>query len=279
MLISRSLHRMLRPAMLAAIAVGLVLAPQRALAAPVLDGAALRWPWAIPFIGILITIATGPLLFPNIWHKHYGKLAFIWSTLTVAPLAAIYGTPSAIAAFVHTMLAEFLSFIVLLFTLYVVAGGILVTGNLRGTPLVNLAILAFGSLIASVVGTTGAAMILVRPLIRANAARLHNVHVVVFFIFLVGNIGGALSPLGDPPLFVGFLRGIDFFWTAQHLWQQTAFVGALVLAAFVALDLWHFRKDRRVTTVGEIVPPLNLGVRGAINLVLIAGVAVAILAS
>ena len=116
------------------------------------------------------------------------------------------------------MLAEYLSFIVLLFALYVVAGGILVTGNLRGTPLVNTAILAFGTLIASVVGTTGAAMILIRPLIRANAARLHNVHVVVFFIFLVANIGGALSPLGDPPLFVGFLRGVDFFWTAQHLW-------------------------------------------------------------
>ena len=111
------------------------------------------------------------------------------------------------------MLAEYLSFIVLLFALYVVAGGILVTGNLRGTPLVNTAILAFGTAIASVVGTTGAAMILIRPLIRANAARLHNVHVVVFFIFLVANIGGALTPLGDPPLFVGFLRGVDFFWT------------------------------------------------------------------
>jgi Na+/H+ antiporter NhaD/arsenite permease-like protein len=269
----------MRPTILPAIVAFLLLAPQRAWAAPALDGTALRWPWAVPFIGILITIATGPLLFPRIWHNHYGKLAFIWGTITIAPLAAVYGAPSTIAAFVHTMLAEFFSFIVLLFTLYVVAGGILVTGNLRGTPLVNLAILAFGSLIASVVGTTGAAMILVRPLIRANAARLHNVHVVVFFIFLVGNIGGALSPLGDPPLFVGFLRGIDFFWTTRQLWRQTALLGGLVLAAFVALDLWHYRKDRRVTTVGETVPPLNLGVRGSINLVLIAGVVAAILAS
>jgi Na+/H+ antiporter NhaD/arsenite permease-like protein len=279
MLISRRpLHHMLRPAILPAIAV-FMLAPQRALAAPVLDGAALRWPWAIPFIGILLTIATGPLLFPKVWHNHYGKLAFIWGTFTVAPLAALYGTPSALAAFVHTMLAEFLSFIVLLFTLYVVAGGILVTGNLRGTPLVNMTILALGTLMASVVGTTGAAMILIRPLIRANATRLHNVHVVVFFIFLVGNIGGALSPLGDPPLFVGFLRGIDFFWTTTHLWQQTALVGGLVLAAFVALDFWYYRKDRLVTTVGENVPPIDLGVSGSINLVLIAGVVAAILAS
>src|SRR5438874_11318142 len=121
--------------------------------AAALDGAALRWPWALPFIGILLTIATGPLLFRKLWHHHYGKLAFVWSVLTVAPLAALYGTPTAFAAFVHVALAEYLSFIVLLFTLYVVAGGILVTGNLRGTPLVNTAILAFGTLIASVVGT------------------------------------------------------------------------------------------------------------------------------
>jgi Na+/H+ antiporter NhaD/arsenite permease-like protein len=256
-----------------------------ALAAPdvaqaaALDGAALRWPWALPFVGILVTIATGPLLFPKIWHNHYGKLAFIWGTLTVAPLAALYGTPSAFAAFVHVVLAEYLSFIVLLFALYVVAGGILVTGNLRGTPLVNTAILAFGTLIASVVGTTGAAMILIRPLIRANAARLNNVHVVVFFIFLVANIGGALSPLGDPPLFVGFLHGVDFFWTAQHLWPATALVAGLVLLAFVVLDVWHYRKDRLITTVGEARPPVNLGVSGVINLPLIACIIGAILAS
>ncbi len=107
--------------------------------------------------------------------------------------------------------------------------------------------LAFGTLIASVVGTTGAAMILIRPLIRANAARLDNVHVVVFFIFLVANIGGALSPLGDPPLFVGFLRGVDFFWTTRHIWFETALVAGLVLAVFIALDIWYYRKDRLVT--------------------------------
>src|SRR4029077_9026045 len=153
------------------------------------------------------------------------------------PLAAVYGVPAAAAALTHVLLAEDLSFIVLLFALYVVAGGILLTGDLRGTPLVNTTMLAFGTLMASVVGTTGAAMILIRPLLRANSARLHNVHVVVFFIFLVANIGGALSPLGDPPLFVGFLHGIDFFWTATHLWQQTALTAALVLAAFIAVDV------------------------------------------
>jgi Na+/H+ antiporter NhaD/arsenite permease-like protein len=256
----------------------LLLAPEHShAAAAALDGARLRWTWALPFVGILLTIATGPLLFPRVWHRHYGKLAFFWSVLTVAPLAALYGTPAATAAFVHAMLAEFASFIVLLFALYVVAGGILVTGNLRGTPLVNSAILALGTLIASIFGTTGAAMILVRPLIRANAARLNNVHVLVFFIILVANVGGALSPLGDPPLFVGFLRGVDFFWTATHLWLETALVAGLVLAVFIVLDTWHYRKDRLVTTVGESRLPLDLKVSGTINFLLIAGIIAAIL--
>jgi Na+/H+ antiporter NhaD/arsenite permease-like protein len=257
----------------------LLVVPGPAQAAAGLDGAALRWPWALPFIGILLTIATGPLLFKRFWHRHYGKLAFIWSVLTLAPLAAVYGTPAALAAFVHTVLAKYMSFIVLLFALYVVAGGILVTGALRGTPLVNAAMLSFGTLIASVVGTTGAAMILIRPLLRANAARLDNVHVVVFFIFLVANIGGALSPLGDPPLFVGFMRGVDFFWTARHIWFETALVAGWVLAVFIALDVWYYRKDRLIATVGESRPPAKLAVSGGINVLLIAGIIVAMLAA
>ena len=245
--------------------------------AAALDGAQLSWPWGLPFIGILLTIAIGPLLFPRVWHRHYGKLAFAWATLTLAPMAALHGVPTALAELVHAMLGEYLSFIVLLFTLYVVAGGILVTGNLRGTPLVNAAILAFGTAIASLVGTTGAAIILIRPLIRANAARLNNVHVIVFFIILVANVGGALSPLGDPPLLVGFLHGVDFFWATRHLLMPTLLVAGLVLVAFVAVDLWHYRKDRLITTVGESDPPLDLRVRGTINLVLIAAVIGAIL--
>jgi Na+/H+ antiporter NhaD/arsenite permease-like protein len=262
---------MMRRAILTASVLAIVVAPSSAHAAA-LDGTKLSWLWALPFIGILLTIATGPLLFPRIWHRHYGKLAFAWATLTLAPMAALFDLPTALTALVYTLLAEYLSFIVLLFTLYVVAGGILVTGNLRGTPLVNTAILAFGTAIASLVGTTGAAIILIRPLIRANAARLNNVHVIVFFIILVANVGGALSPLGDPPLLVGFLHGVDFFWATRHLLMPTLLVAGLVLLAFVALDLWHYRKDRLITTVGETDPPLDLKVRGTINLVLIAAV-------
>jgi Na+/H+ antiporter NhaD/arsenite permease-like protein len=244
-----------------------------------LDGTRLGWPWALPFIGILVTIATGPLLFPRFWHRHYGKLAFVWATLAVVPLAAHDDVPTALAAFLHMLLADYMSFIVLLFTLYVVAGGILITGDLRGTPLVNTGILALGGLIASLVGTTGAAMILVRPLIRANSARLDNAHVIVFFIFLAANIGGSLSPLGNPPLFAGFLRGVDFLWTSRHLLLPTAFAGALILAVFLAVDVWFYRQDRRITTVGEWRPPARLGLRGGINFLLIAGILAAILAS
>jgi Na+/H+ antiporter NhaD/arsenite permease-like protein len=255
-----------------------LLVPGTALAAA-LDGTALRWPWALPFIGILLTIAVAPLLFPRLWHHHYGKIAFVWAALAIVPIAALFDIPTAVAAVIHSLLAEYFSFIVLLFTLYVVAGGILVTGNLRGTPLVNTAILAFGTMIASIVGTTGAAMILIRPLLRANANRLHNAHVVVFFIILVANVGGALSPLGDPPLFVGFLRGVEFFWTAQHLWLQTAIVAGIVLALFVVVDVWFHRQDNKVTLLGEQHPPIRLQVQGNINFLLLGLVITAILAA
>src|SRR5450432_2020460 len=233
-------------------------APATAQAAP-LDGSALRWPWALPFIGILLTIAIVPQRAPRFWQRHCGKLAFVWAALAVVPLAALYDLPTARAAFLHTMLADYMSFIVLLFALYVVAGGILVTGNLRGTPLVNTALLGLGTILASLVGTTGSAMILIRPLLRANAARLHNAHVIVFFIFLAANIGGSLTPIGNPPLFVGFLHGVDFFWAARHLLVPTAAAAGLVLAIFLIVDIWLYRKDRRVTTVGEVEPPVRLG--------------------
>lgn len=270
----------MNPRVLAILAALTTLLLPNAAHAAALDGAPLRWPWALPFIGILITIATGPLLFPRIWHRHYGKLAFMWGALAVVPIAALFDIPAAAGAFVHALVGEYLSFIVLLFALYVVAGGILVTGNLRGTPLINTAILLLGTLMASFVGTTGAAMILIRPLLRANAERQHNTHVVVFFIILVANIGGALTPLGDPPLFVGYLRGIDFFWTAQHLWMPTAIMAGLVLAIFIVVDAIFHRKDRLVTTVGEPPPaPMALRVQGIINLALIAAIVGTILGS
>jgi len=256
------------------ISIALIGSTAPAFAAPALDGAQMGWPWALPFAGILVCIAAGPLLFAKLWHAHYGKIAAAWALLTLAAIAVRFGAPAALAGFVHAAVAEYMSFIILLFALYVVAGGVLITGTLRGGPLVNAGILALGTVMASVVGTTGAAMILVRPLIRANASRAHNAHVVIFFIFLVGNIGGALSPLGDPPLFVGFLHGVDFFWTTTHLAAQTAFAAVLVLAVFIVLDVWFARREVRTAAAAE---PLRL--RGLINLPLIAAIIGAILLS
>jgi Na+/H+ antiporter NhaD/arsenite permease-like protein len=241
-----------------------------------LDGAKLMPPWGIPFIGILLSIAVLPLAAPAFWHRHYGKVAAFWALALVLPLAALQGASATAGAVLHTVLLEYLPFIILLFALYTVAGGILVSGDLNGTPVTNTAILALGAAIASVVGTTGASMILIRPILRANEGRRFNVHVVVFFIFLVANIGGALSPLGDPPLFIGFLRGVDFFWTTKHLAWPTALACVILLAVFFALDSWLFARERGGTKPrAKTSKPIRI--HGRINFVLLAGVIAAIL--
>jgi Na+/H+ antiporter NhaD/arsenite permease-like protein len=251
--------------------------PQAARAAAALDGATLSHWWDLPFIGLLLTIATGPLLFPKFWHAHYGKLALAWSATILVALAAVYGLSAAFAAFVHAMVAEYLSFIVLLFALYTVAGGILVTGQIRATPRNLTMLLAIGTGIASFVGTTGAAMILIRPLLRAIENRKHRAHAVVFFIILVANVGGALTPLGDPPLFVGFLRGVDFFWTMRNIWLQTLIVAVPLLAAFYLLDRRLARDDAAARA--DRNPDLKLRVLGGVNFVLICGIIASILGS
>ncbi len=247
-----------------------------AQAAPALDGATMTWPWAIPFGGLLLTIATGPLLFPKLWHAHYGKIAALWSLIALLPIAVVYGIGAAAGGLVHAMLGEYLSFIVLLFALYTVAGGILVTGDLRGTPLGNTGMIAAGTAMASIVGTTGAAMILIRPVLRANEGRTYRTHVIVFFIILVANVGGALTPLGDPPLFVGFLRGVDFSWPARYLWLQTAIVASIVLVMFFVVD-WLLARREATPQKPAIATPIRI--RGTINIAFIALIIAAIILS
>ena len=172
----------------------------------------------MPFAGLLLSIALMPLLAPFFWHHHFGKVTAAWALAFLLPFAVIYGPALAGVSFMHALLAEYIPFILLLTALFTVAGGIHIRGNLHGSPGLNTAILAIGAVLASFMGTTGASMLLIRPLIRANDNRTHKAHVVVFFIFIVSNAGGSLTPLGDPPLFLGFLKGVDFFWTVQpHL--------------------------------------------------------------
>jgi Na+/H+ antiporter NhaD/arsenite permease-like protein len=264
------------------VGLGLIFIPASgtsARAANALPGDALGWPWAIPFAGVLMTIALGPLLFSHFWHRHYGKIAGAWAVLALAAIAAEFGIAAAVSSLVHTTLAEYLSFILLLFALYTVAGGILVTGNVHGTPRSNTAMLALGMVMASFVGTTGAAMIMIRPLLRANDERRYNVHVVVFFIFLVANVGGSLTPLGDPPLFVGFLRGVDFFWTATTILWETAIVASLLLTVFYVLDSWLARREELYQRQKDPTPPVPFQVTGFVNLLLIGAIIGAILLS
>lgn len=189
-----------------------------------------------PFIGLLISIALFSILAPRFWHRRLGAIALFWSVTLLAPLALHDGVSGAFAEAWHALLDEYLPFISLLFVLYVGAGGILIRGGPGGTPLANTLWLGGGALLASVIGTTGAAMVLIRPLLHANAHRRQKFHLVLFFILLVANAGGALSPLGDPPLYLGFLEGVPFFWPLRHLLAPLVVFSAPLLGAFWLLD-------------------------------------------
>ncbi|MBI1620885.1 sodium:proton antiporter [Aquamicrobium sp. cd-1] len=244
-----------------------------------LPGASMSLLWALPFAGILLCIATGPLFFAHVWEHHYGKISAAWAALVILPMVLGYGFGTALYSVLHTMLLEYMSFIILLFALFTISGGILVSGNIHGTPMVNSGLLLIGAILASIVGTTGASMIMIRPMIRANDNRRHNVHVIVFFIFLVSNIGGSLTPLGDPPLFLGFLRGVDFFWTTTHMLPMAAFITAIVLGAFFLLDTYLYRREGAQAPVVDPTPDTRVRIRGLVNIPLLLGVIAAILMS
>jgi Na+/H+ antiporter NhaD/arsenite permease-like protein len=245
-----------------------------------LDGAALSPLWALPFVGLLLSIAVLPLVAPSLWHHHYGKIAAAWALAFLGPFAVLHGPAAAFGEFVHAMALDYVPFVILIGALFVVAGGILVTGNLHGRPVVNVGILATGTVLASLIGTTGASMLLIRPLLRANDGRRHTVHVVVFFIFLVSNIGGALSPLGDPPLFLGYLRGVDFFWTTGHLLPETLVAAAALLGVFFLLDHRLYANDADFRGRFDPTPDTGrIGLAGGVNLALMLLVVLAVLGS
>lgn len=237
-----------------------------------MDGSRLSAFWAVPFAGLLLSIALLPQLAPQVWHRHYGKVVAAWALAFLLPFAFIFGAGPAVSGLVHALLAEYLPFIVLLTALYVVAGGIHIRGNLHGSPGTNTFILALGAVLASVMGTTGASMLLIRPLIRANDNRLHKVHVVVFFIFIVANAGGSLTPLGDPPLFLGFLKGVDFFWTLGHLLPETLFLLGALLALFYALDRWYYHRREEILPADPTPDSRRIGFDGAANFGLLAAI-------
>ena len=234
-----------------------------------LNGSQLSALWALPFVGVLLSMALIPLRAPLFWHHHFGKVTLAWSLAFLVPFAAVFGPGMAGATLFHAAVAEYIPFIVLLTALYTVAGGIHIRGNLRGSPLLNTGLLAIGAVLASFMGTTGASMLMIRPLIRANDNRVHRAHIVVFFIFVVANAGGSLTPLGDPPLFLGFLKGVDFFWTVKHILPETAFLLGSLLAVFCALDAWYYRREG-VLPVDPTPDTHRIGFDGRINFLLLA---------
>jgi Na+/H+ antiporter NhaD/arsenite permease-like protein len=244
-----------------------------------IDGSKLSAFWALPFVGMLLSIAVFPLAAPHFWEHHQGKIAGFWALLMALPLAGVVGAGAALDTILHTILLEYIPFIMLIFALFTVAGGIWIRGNLHGSPMMNAGLLSIGALLASFIGTTGASMVMIRPMLRANDNRKYNVHVFVFFIFIVSNIGGALTPLGDPPLFLGFLRGVDFFWTTRALLHETLFVFALVMAVFIALDVYFYKKENITRPVPDLTPDSNVRVFGGINFPLIIVIIAAILFS
>ncbi|MBI2742103.1 MAG: sodium:proton antiporter [Rhodospirillales bacterium] len=238
--------------------------------APAADGSQLGLIWILPFIGILLSIAVMPLAVPSFWHHHFGKVSAAWALLIVVPFAAIYGVPTATYEIIHLLLLDYIPFIVLLLALFTVTGGIHIKGNLHGSPSMNTALLALGTVLAGWMGTTGASMLLIRPVIRANDDRKHKIHVFVFFIFLVSNIGGALTPLGDPPLFLGFLKGVDFFWTTTHLFSEMLVCVLVLLGLFWAIDTYWYGKEGHLKR--DPTPDSPVRIQGGVNIILLVAI-------
>jgi Na+/H+ antiporter NhaD/arsenite permease-like protein len=233
--------------------------------------------WGLPFAGLLLSIAIIPLIASHFWHAHYGKFAAAWALAFLIPFAYAFGASHALHEVVHVLLLEYLPFVIILFALFTIAGGISLRGQFRATPTINTGIIALGTVLASIMGTTGAAMLLIRPLLTANESRKYRAHAVVFFIILVGNIGGALSPLGDPPLFIGFLKGVDFFWTTRELLWPTLILALALLVIFYGLDHWLFRREPE--WIAKCEHRLRIGIEGTPNFLLLAAVIGAVLMS
>ena len=229
--------------------------------------------WSVlPFAGILLSIAVIPLVSAHWWERNLGKVSLFW--MVVAFLTMYLTTPSLaqfLGMYSHEIFStyrEYVSFIILLGSLFVISGGILIKGSLSGKPVSNLLILAAGTVLANLIGTTGAAMLLIRPLIKSVRWRQHKIHIIVFFIFLVCNVGGCLTPIGDPPLFIGFLRGVPFFWTLRLL-PAWALACGLVLAISYLVDR-HFMK--REPEVPPDMEEKSLRLEGTVNFLFLLGI-------
>lgn len=245
--------------------------------APHLAGENLAIFWIIPFVGILLSIAIFPLVASDFWHHNFGKISLFWGLSLILPFLFTFGFQITLYELLHVGLLEYVPFIILLLSLFTISGGVCLKGALVGTPILNTGIIFIGTLLASWMGTTGAAMLLIRPLIRANSFRKKKVHIIVFFIFLVANIGGSLTPLGDPPLFLGFLKGVNFFWTTTAMFYPMLFMASSLLIIFYFLDNYFYNKEKLKEP--DEKNDEKLSIEGAFNLFLLFGVILGVLMS
>ncbi len=199
--------------------------------------------WAIPFAGILLSIALFPLFAPRWWHHNFPIVSAAWAIAFAVPFLWVF-RGVAVHEILHIYFLDYFPFIILLWSLYTVSGGILIKGTLKGSPVLNVILLAIGTALASIIGTTGASMVMIRPVLRANSWRRRRVHIIIFFIFLVSNIGGSLTPLGDPPLFLGFLHSVPFFWTLHLLVPMLVLVVPLLLIFFIMDSVLYRREEQ-----------------------------------
>ena len=243
--------------------------------APELSGATLSPFWALPFLGMILSIAIFPLVLPDFWSKHFGKVSLAWALIVLFGLAIVQGVSVSAYSFILVMFEQFLPFILLLLSLFTITGGIKLKGQLAGSPTINTSILFVGALLASILGTTGAAVLLIRPLINANGWRKHKLHTILFFIFIVGNIGGTLTPLGNPPVLMGFISKIPFFWPTVALFAPTALATVILLVMYFIVDTILHKKETATP------PPSSTSISfdGKWNFLLLIGVVAAVMVS
>ena len=233
----------------------------------------------IPFAGLLLCIAVMPLVKPEWWEKHQALAVIVWSLLFIIPSIVLNGAGETTETVLECIVNDYLTFIVLLFGLFCVSGNITLEGNLAGSPAVNALFLAFGTLLSSCIGTTGASMLLVRPMIKMNSWRKNKAQIMIFFIFMISNMGGCLTPIGDPPLLMGFMRGVPFFWSL-HLFPILIFNMILLLIIFYLIDKKQYRKDIANGLRPDISKPgVDIKVEGLHNIVFLVAIVVAVILS
>lgn len=235
--------------------------------------------FCIPFIGMLLSVAIFPLIAGKWWEKKKQYIVILWSLLFLIPFAVKYSAGVMGETLLDIVLNDYMTFIILLFGLFCVSGNIAIKGNFSGAPKVNVILLLIGTLLSSWIGTTGASMIMIRPIMRANAWRKRKVQIIVFFIFLVSNIGGCLTPVGDPPLLMGFMRGVPFFWSLRLL-PVFALNAAILLTVFFFLDRRAYRKDIAEGHAPELTAEkTNVKIEGIHNIIFIVMIVVAVILS